>query len=93
MRHGAIGTVGLKMRSAERRLDGASERRAQQGAAVVPTALMPRHRLDAELLQFVRQAQPHQDARGIRADLDAGANFAERARLLVDVHVEPRPQQ
>jgi len=54
---------------------------------------MPRGRADAELLQLVRQAQSHQDARGIRADLDAGADLAERARLLVDVNVEPRPQQ
>ncbi len=34
-----------------------------------------------------------QNARRIGADIDAGADLAERPRLLVDVHIEARLEQ
>ena len=42
---------------------------------------------------FLAKSEPDQDARGVRADVDAGADLAEQARLLVDLHVEAGLQQ
>src|SRR5205085_790185 len=69
-----VGTMHLIMRRAERGLHGVRDRRAQQRSAVLPAALMPGERLDPHARQRVRQAEPVQDARGIGADLDAGAD-------------------
>ena len=88
-----VGAMHLIVRHAERRLHGLRDRRAQQRASVIPAALMPRERLHALVCQRLGEAQPVQDARGVRADLDAGADLAQLARLLVDVDVEARPQQ
>ena len=83
----------LVVRGAERRLERLGERRAQQRAAVVPAALMPGQRPHAGRGELVGEPEPVQDARGVRADLDAGADLAQRRRLLVDMDVEARPQQ
>ena len=88
-----VGAMHLVVRRAERGLHGVRERRAQQRAAVLPAALVPRERLHAHARQRVGQAEPVQDARGVGADLDAGADLAERAGLLVDLDVEAGPQQ
>jgi len=44
---------------------------------------------DAEARQGIGQAEPVQDTRGIRADLDAGTNLAQLSRLLIDMRVDP----
>ena len=48
---------------------------------------------DADPRQPFGETEMVDDARGVRADLDAGADFAQCARLLVDVNVETGVQQ
>ena len=88
-----VGAVHLVVREAELRLQRLRQRRAQERAAVVPAPLMPGQRTHAGARQRVGETEPVQDARGVRADLDAGADLAQRRRLLVDVHVQARAQQ
>jgi hypothetical protein len=88
-----VGTVELVVGEAERRLQRLGQRRAQQRAAVVPAALVPRQRLHAGPGQLLGEPEPVEDARGVRADLDAGADLAQRRRLLVHVDVEAGVQQ
>ena len=52
----------LVVREAERLDDRVAERRADEGSAVLPTALVPRERPHAHLGQFVREAQAVEDA-------------------------------
>ena len=78
----------LVLREAERLDDRVSERRADEGPAVLPATLVPRERPYAHLGQVVREAQAVEDAGRVRADLDPGADLADRARLLVHLHVE-----
>jgi hypothetical protein len=80
-------------RCAELGLDRFAERCAEQEAAVVPTPLVERHRPDAGLAQCLGNAQPMQKARCVRPDIDAGADLAERPRLLVDPHVKAGSRQ
>ena len=70
-----------------------AERRLGQRAAVVPAALMEERRAERHLGAFLAKPEPDQDARRVRADVDAGADLAEQARLLVDLHVEAGLQQ
>ena len=51
--------------------------------------LMP----DTSRIQRGLQAEPDQQARGVGADLDAGADLADARRLLVDMDVEAGLQQ
>ena len=88
-----VGAVGLVMREAERLDHHVPERRAQQRPPVVPAALVEGQRAHAHTRQVVAQAQAVEDARGVGADLDAGADLAERVRALVDVDVEPGLEQ
>jgi hypothetical protein len=88
-----VGTMHLVVREAERRLKGLGQRRAQQRAPVVPTALVPCQRLHTGARQYLGEPEPMEDSRGVRADLDAGADLAQRRRLLVHVHVEAGCQQ
>ena len=81
------------MRRAELLLDSVAERRLRQGAAVIPAALMEERRAVRHLGAFLAETQPDQDARGVRPDIDAGADLAEQARLLVDLNVEAGLQQ
>ena len=81
------------MRRAELLLDIGGKPRLGQRAAVVPAALMEERRAVRHPGAFLAKAKPDQDARGVRADVDAGADFAEQARLLVDLHVEAGLQQ
>ena len=74
-------------------LDRVAEPRLGQRAAVLPAALMKERRAERHLGAFLAEAEPDQEARGVRADVDAGADFAEQARLLVDLHVEAGLQQ
>ena len=78
---------------AERRLDLRAKRRALQRAAVVPAPLVDGERPHAGAIEGRLEAEADQQARGVGADLDAGADFADARRLLVDVDVEPGLQQ
>ena len=73
---------------AEGRFDLRPDRRALQGAAVVPAPLVDGERPHAHRIQRRLEAEADQEARGIGADLDAGADLADARRLLVDVDVE-----
>ena len=42
---------------------------------------------------FLAEAEPDQNARSVRADVDAGADLAEQPRLLVDLDVKACLQQ
>ena len=83
----------LVMREAERVDDRIAERRAQQRPPVVPAALVPGQRAYTHPRQLVGETESMQDARGVGADLDAGADLADGRGLLVDVDVESRAQQ
>ena len=84
-----VGAVHLVLREAERLDHRVAERRVQERPAVVPAALMPGEWAHAHRSQVGRQAEAIEEARGVRADLDAGADLAQRSRPLVHVHVEP----
>ena len=63
------------------------------GAAGIPDAhFLERGRTDDGLHRGL-QAEVDQHARAVRRDLDAGTDFGEFARLLVDIDVETAPQQ
>src|SRR5882757_8977935 len=78
---------------AERRLDLRPDRRALQGAAIVPASLVSGERPHAGAIEVRLEAEADQQARGVGADLDAGAYLADARRLLVDMDVEPGLQQ
>ena len=88
-----VGAVDLVVREAEGGLERLGERRAQQRAAVVPAALVPGERPDARPRELLGEPEPVQDPRRVRADLDAGADLAQRGRLLVDLDVEAGAEQ
>ena len=81
------------MRRAELLRDGVAERRLGQRAAVVPAALVEVRRAVRDLGAFLAEAEPDQDPRCVRPDIDARADLREQARLLVDLHVEAGLQQ
>jgi hypothetical protein len=66
----------LRGRKTKRCFDSIAQRRPQQGSAVIPSPLMPCFGPNTELRQLISKTQAMQDARGIRADLNPGANFA-----------------
>jgi hypothetical protein len=88
-----IGAVHLVMRKPERGLQRFGERSAQQRSPVVPAALVLCQGPHAGSRQLLAEAEPVQDARGVRADLNAGADLAQRRGPLVDVDVEAGLQQ
>ena len=81
------------VRRAEFLGDSLSQRRFGQRAAIVPTALMKERRPERHLGALLTEAELDQQARGVRPDVDAGADFGQQARLLVDLHVEAGLQQ
>jgi hypothetical protein len=81
------------VRCAERGLNRFPQRRTEQNAAIVPSSLVECHRFDAGLLKHFGKPQSMEQARSVGPDIDAGADFAESPCLLVDVHIESRPQQ
>jgi hypothetical protein len=54
---------------------------------------MPGERAHPHFGEFVRKTQSIQDARRVRADLDARTNLAQDGRTLVNVHVEASVQK
>ena len=69
------------------------ERGTHERAAVIPTALMECERPHTRCCQLVAEPQRVQNARRVRAHLDARTNLADRTSLLVHVHVKPSQQQ
>ena len=83
----------LILRVTEMGRDIGAERRAQQRAPVVPALLVHGQRHDAEAGELVAEPEIVNDARGVRRHVDAGADLAQRPRLLIDLHVEAGAQQ
>jgi hypothetical protein len=81
------------MRKSESGDDCVAERGLQQRAAIVSAPLVMRKGPHAELGQFVGKSQSVQDSRRIRANLNSGADFAQRAGLLVHVSIKPSAQK
>ena len=81
------------VRRAEFLGDRLAQRRFGQRAAIVPAALVKERRPVRHLGAFLAKAEPDQKARRVRPDVDAGADFGEQARLLIDLHVEAGLQQ
>ena len=90
---GKVAAMEVIVGRAEGRLDLRPDRRALQGAAVVPAPLVDGERPHADRIQRRLEAEADQEARGIGADLDAGADLADARRLLVDMDVEPGLQE
>src|SRR5205823_1560392 len=90
---GEIAAVEMVVGRAEGRLDLGADRRALQGATIIPASLVYGLRPHACLVQRGLQPQPDQQAGSVGADLDAGADLADARRLLVDVDVEPGFQE
>ena len=84
-----IGAMDRDVRRAIKPLAKRVERRALQGAAILPTALMAADRMHTFAVEAFAQAQPIKDARGVRAHIDAAADFGQLRRLLVDIDFEP----
>ena len=59
----------------------------------VPAALVEERRAKCHTGAFLAEAEPYQDSRSVRADVDTGANLAQEARLLIDLHVIAGLQQ
>jgi hypothetical protein len=83
-----IGTVQGIIWCAKSGLDRLTKRRTEQYSAVIPTSLVECGRLDAGLSEPFSKSEPMQEARSVRADIDAGTHFTERCCLLVDMHIE-----
>jgi hypothetical protein len=81
------------MREAEFGLERLGQRRAQERASVVPAALVEGQRPHPGSGQRRGEPEAVQDTRGVRADLDAGANLTEGRRPLVDVDVVTTREQ
>jgi hypothetical protein len=88
-----IGTMALMMREAECADHILAERRAQQRSPIVPPTLIPRDGPHAHTGEFIGETVAVQNARSVRADLDAGTDLAQGDRLLIDVDVEAGLQQ
>src|SRR5262245_47483064 len=81
------------MRRAERFLDLSAKRHARQSATVLPATLVKVRRPERHLVELVAQSETDQQSRGVRSDVDTGAEFGEPARLLIDPDIEAGPQQ
>src|SRR5690242_718997 len=65
----------------------------QQRAAVLPAALPPGVDCDAKAFDSRAETELVQHASSIRREHDAGADFAQRLDLLIDMNVEASMQQ
>jgi len=88
-----IGAMDRDMRCAVEFLALRIERRALQGAAVVPAPLMCAAGAYPVAQQALAEAEPDQDARRVRPHVDAAADMGQGGRLFVDVDVEPGAAQ
>src|SRR5262249_4072574 len=67
--------------------------RSLQRAAVLPAALVGADRSHGLAVEGLAEAQPVEDARGVRSHVDAAADLGQLGRLLVDVDVEAGLEQ
>ena len=88
-----VGAVHLVVREAECGFERRGQGRAQQRPAIVPAALVPGHRSHARQREVLGESEAMQDAGGVRTDLHAGPDFAQRGGLLEDVDVEAVAQE
>jgi hypothetical protein len=89
--HQQVGAVHLIVRKTEGVDDRVRERSTQEGAAILPTALVECERPHTHRRQIVAEPEPVQDTGRVRAHLDARTNLTDRTRLLVHMHVEAGP--
>ena len=83
-----IGAVDRDVRGAVKLLAERVERRALQSAAILPTALVATDRAHSFAVEPFGEPEPAQDARRVRAHIDAAADLGELRRLLVEIHFE-----
>jgi hypothetical protein len=88
-----ITTVKGIVRCTESLLDCFAQRGAEQNTTIIPAPLVETGWLNAFPPEFVGNPQPMQNAGRIRTNIDAGAYFAERSRLFIDLHVKSRAQR
>ena len=89
-----VGAVGVVIGRAELCLRARAERGIIETVAIIPCAVVARFRIDADARQRLAEAERAQDAGGVGADLDAGANLSERFGLLEQFGVDAaRPQR
>ncbi len=79
------------MRRAVERFAERVERRPLQGAAVLPAPLVGPGRAHRLAVEPVAEAEPVEDAGGVRAHVDAAADLGQLRRLFVDLDLEPGP--
>ena len=86
--------MGVVVRRAELRLRACAERRVVEAVAIIPGAVVASFRIHAGARERLAEPERTQDAGGVGADLDAGANLAERFGLLEELGVDAaRPQR
>jgi predicted signal transduction protein with EAL and GGDEF domain len=90
-RHQQIGSVHLIMRKPKSTDNRISQRGTQEGAPIVPAALVERDRPHTHRCQVAAESERVQDARRLRTHLDTSTDLANRTRLLVHVHVDAGP--
>ena len=83
-----VGTMQGHMRGAVKLFAERIERRALQGAAVLPAPLMRAGRAHALAVESRPEPEPAQDAGRIRRHVNAAAYLGQLGRLLVDVDLE-----
>ena len=88
-----IGAVQGHVRRAVELLAQRIERRALQGAPVLPAPLMRADRAHPLAVEPFGEAEPLQDAHRVRAHIDAAADLGQLRRLLVDFDLETGPAQ
>src|SRR3954447_16252463 len=72
------------------------QRRVIEPLGRVPAAIIAAVRIGRDALECLAKAEREQDPRGIRRDLEAGADLSERRRLLKQLDVDtalPQRQQ
>ena len=89
-----VGAVGVVVGRAELCLRACAERRVVEAVAIIPGAVVASLRIHAGARERLAEPERAQDAGGVGADLDAGANLAERFGLLEELGVDAaRPQR
>ena len=83
-----IGTVRAEIAGAVLRAEHAAHLRRRHDAAGLPVAHDVALRLECHRLEGTIEAERDEHAHGVGAELNAGADLAQRVRLLVDRDVE-----
>ena len=88
-----IGAVQGHVRRAVKFFAQRIERRTLQGATVLPAPLVRADRAHPLAVEPFGEPEPAQDARRVRAHVDAAADLGQFGRLLVDIDRETGPTQ